>query len=320
MMSTKSKQDKPRSSIKISQNFIKNPGLIVKLLGKSSIASADTVYEIGTGTGLITNELAKHCRKVITVEADSSLVAKLREKFMGTENVSLIEGDFLEQSLPNESYKVFSNIPFNLTSDIVRKLVEADNPPEDSYLFVQKEAAMKLAGKPFGSQETQFSLLMKPWFELSVIHKFNKTDFQPAPAVEVVLLRIRKLPDPLVRTEERAVYRNFIVYAFNTKKPRLKKGLEDIFTHNQFKRLAKALNFELNTTPAELQFEQWRDMFEYFLVGVTAEKQQLVMDAEAQLKQQQQKLEKVHRTRTAKDWRRLCQKSDPLGKRIWTAL
>lgn len=305
MMVIKSKKDKPRSSIKFSQNFIRTPNLVTKLLDKSSITSVDTVYEIGSGTGVITAELAKHCKKVVTFEADSSLVTGLREKFVGTENVKIIGSDFLGQNLPDEPYKVFSNIPFNITADIVRKLVEADNPPEDSYLFVQKEAAMKLAGKPFGSQETQFSVLVKPWFELSVTHKFNKTDFQPAPAVEVVLLRVRKLPNPLVKTLERLTYNDFIVYSFNAKKTSLKKGLGDIFTHNQFKRLARELQFDLKATPTELRFEQWLGLFKYFLAGVIEEKQLLVQGSEAQLKQHQQRLEKVHRTRTSKDWRDL---------------
>lgn len=304
-MDIKKKLDEPRSSIKYSQNFVKSPGLVAKLLDKSSITSADTVYEIGSGTGVITAELTKYCKQVVAVEADSRLIDNLNENFNNSDNVKIIRGNFLDQSLPSQPYKIFSNIPFNITADIVRKLVEANNPPDDSYLFVQKEAAMKLAGKPYGGQETQFSVLTKPWFEFSEAHKFSKTDFQPAPAVEVVLLRVRKLPAPLVKAVERPVYSDFIVYSFNTKKASLRKGLEDIFTHNQFKRLARELHFDLKATPTELGFEQWLGLFKYFMVGVIEEKQQLVRGAKAQQKQQQQKMEKVHRTRTAKDWRDL---------------
>lgn len=289
-----------KNSIKYSQNFIKSSGLIAKLLSKSSITSTDTVCEIGAGTGLITAELAKHSKQVLAFEADSRLATNLRQKFATTENVKLVEGDFLKQELPSQPYKVFSNIPFNITADIVRKLVEAAIPPEETYLFVQKEAAKKLVGQPFARQETQFSVLTKPWFELAVVHHFDKNDFQPAPAVEVVLLQIRKLPQPMVEAEQRQLYRDLIVYAFNAKKPILKKALDDIFTHNQFKRLAKDLHFYLQATPTELTFEQWLGLFKYFLVGVIEEKRQLVAGAEAGLKQQQKKLDKVHRTSSAR--------------------
>lgn len=289
-----------KNSIKYSQNFIKSPGLIAKLLGKSTITSADTVCEVGAGTGVITAKLAEHSKQVLAFEADGRLAANLRQKFATAENVKLIEGDFLKQELPASPYKVFSNIPFNITADIVRKLVEAASPPEDAYLFVQKEAAKKLVGQPFARQETQFSVLTKPWFELSVVHHFDKNDFQPAPAVEVVLLQIRKLAEPVVETGQKQLYRDFIVYAFNAKKPTLKKALEGILTHNQFKRLAKDLHFDLKATPTELSFEQWLGLFRYFLVGAIEEKRRLVAGAEAELKLQQMKLDKVHRTSTAR--------------------
>lgn len=291
-----------KNSIKFSQNFLKSSSLVKTLLEKTSINSEDKVYEIGPGLGVITSELAAHCKEVIAVEADTRLYQGLQEKLKNISNVKLLNNDFLAQPLSNKPYKVFSNIPFNITADIVRKLIEAKNPPLDSYLFVQMEAAKKFAGQPCGSQETQFSVLTKPWFDIDVIYKFQRTDFKPMPAVDVVLLRIEQLENPLVDEASKESYQDFIVFAFNATKPNLNKGLHRIFTYNQFKRLAKDLGFSIDVKPSELDLRQWIGLFSYYSSGVAKEKKQLILGAYSKLKRQQSGLEKVHRTEIAKDW------------------
>jgi len=291
-----------KDSIKFSQNFLRSSTLIKTLLEKTSINSEDKVYEIGPGLGVITSELVAHCKEVIAVEADTRLYQGLKEKFKNIPNIKLVNNDFLARPLPSEPYKVFSNIPFNITADIVRKLIEAKNPPLDSYLFVQMEAAKKFAGQPSGPQETQFSVLAKPWFDIDVVYKFQRTDFKPMPAVDVVLLRIEQLENPLIDEVNKESYQDFIVFAFNATKPNLSKGLDKIFTYNQFKRLAKDLNFGIDVKPSELDLRQWIGLFSYYSSGVVEEKKQLILGVYSRLKRQQSRLEKVHRTGLAKDW------------------
>jgi len=288
------------SQIKYSQNFLRNPRLVEELVGKSSIASNDLVYEIGPGKGIITEQLAKKCAKVIAIEKDRKLYEKLKEKFSGNQKVEIKHGDFLNWHLPRQGeYKIFSNIPFNLTADIVTKITATLNPPKDAYLIIQKEAAKKFAGLPYG-KERQYSLLLKPWFEFKILYHFKNTDFYPIPQVSVVLLQIKKREEPLVEKEQARLYRDFIVYGFNQWKPTLEKSLKKIFTHEQFKRLSKNLGFERTAQPTDLTFEQWLGLFKYFLTGVEEKKKELIYGAEATLKQQQARLQKIHRTRFKK--------------------
>lgn len=294
-----------KASIKYSQNFIKDINLVARLIEQSSITQDDLVLEIGAGSGVITSALVRQAKAVVAVEADTRLVGRLHEKFQNIANLTLVEGDFLLQSLPTEEYKVFANIPFNITADLVRKLIEAPNPPLDAYLFMQKEAAEKIGGKPISKDETQFSILSKPWFSYAVVHNFRKNDFQPAPAVDVVLLHIKKYPEPMIEESQSSLYRDFVIYAFNAKKPNLRKALELVLTYNQIKRLSKDLQFDLNSTPTQLTFNQWLGLFKYFTVGVIDAKKQLVIGAEAHLSKQQDKLQKIRRTRIAKDWNKL---------------
>ena len=132
-----------------SQNFLVNPTLVSELVKRSGIKPDDLVYEIGPGRGIITEQLAKNCQQVIAIEHDKKLFSELIVKFRVLKNIKLISGDFLKFDLPSTGhYKIFANIPFDLTAEIINKLTMASNPPTVSYLIVQEEAARKYAGQP----------------------------------------------------------------------------------------------------------------------------------------------------------------------------
>src|SRR2546421_7074876 len=125
-----------QKSVLYSQNFLKSPTLVCQLLDKCDIGSDDTVYEIGPGRGIITELLAQRCRQVIAIEKDPQFVDTLRPNIAGRANIKLLQGDFLEYRLPTNHYKVFANIPFNITSAIVTHLTTARVPPDDTYLIM----------------------------------------------------------------------------------------------------------------------------------------------------------------------------------------
>lgn len=291
-----------RKSVIYSQNFTVNPSLVGELIERSSISQDDIVYEIGPGTGIITNELAKRCKKVVAIEIDKNLAKKLQIKFINVPNVEVFEENFLFYPLNEPKYKVFSNIPFNITAAIIKKLTEAKNLPIDIFLFVQHDAAKKFLGAP-NAKETQLSLLLKPIFELSITHQFKRNDFRPIPNVDIVLLRIKKREKSMVKHQNEKLYRDFIIYGFNAWKPSLKEGLKKIFTDYQFLRLAKDLGFSSSAKPTDLNFSQWLGLFNFFTKGADISKKSLIKGSEDKLRNQQAELDKIHRTRMAKDWR-----------------
>ena len=227
-----------RKSIKYSQNFLKDISLIKQLIDKSTLNSSDVVYEIGAGKGIITKILASKCKEVIAIETDPTLVEELKKKFSESLNIKIVDSNFLNFDLPKHAYKVFSNIPFNITSDVVRKLIFAPMPPSDSYLIIQKEAALKFSGYPYSS-ESLFSVLIKPWFKPNLMHTFRKNDFLPKPSVDTVLYRLTKREKPLIEERESQLYKDFVSYVFNRSVPNLKKGLGKIFTNSQLSNLKK---------------------------------------------------------------------------------
>ena len=164
------------------------------LIGHSNIKKRDLVVEIGAGSGVITSALSKRCRQVIAVETDYETAEKLRANLAkyNIENVTVVEQDFLEFQLPAEPYKVFANPPFHLSSVIVHKLLEADNPPESFYLILQKQFALKLlnTGRHYTSQ-LGLALIQK--YQTKIRYPLRPTDFTPPPAVPTVLFEAKKI-------------------------------------------------------------------------------------------------------------------------------
>jgi 23S rRNA (adenine-N6)-dimethyltransferase len=176
----------------LSQHFLRGPKLAGFLIGHSNIKKRDIVIDIGAGSGVITAALSRRCRQVIAIEPDCETVEKLRKNISKCENVTVIEQDFMEYELPTEGdYKIFANPPFHLSSAILHKLDEAENPPVAIYLILQKQFALKLLNndRHYTSQlGKQLFVHYAPRIRLPMKPEY----FTPPPAVPTVLLELKR--------------------------------------------------------------------------------------------------------------------------------
>ena len=285
--------DQP-GNIRHSQNFLRDSRLVAALLDQSDVAHDATVYEIGPGKGIITEQLARRYRRVVAIEKDPQLATQLLRAFADRPNVTIHEVDFLRHPLPRQPYSVFANIPFNITSAIVTKLTSAPNPPDLAYLAMQREAAAMFLGQP---RATLRAALLYPWFELEIVHRFKRADFTPAPRVDVVLLRLRKRGPPLITRADRQTYRDFVTYCFTAWRPTLSATLNDLFTPRQLIALRRELAFDLDVPPTTLRCEQWLRLFSFAKSAGADRALQMIAGSERRLNQRQQQIHKVHRTR-----------------------
>lgn len=289
-----------RNRIKYSQNFLKDSNLVENLLSRSSIGENDVVFEIGAGQGIITQQLVKKANKVIAFEIDSNLSQKLKVRFPNKDTVEIINQDFLQYELPKYEYKVFSNIPFNLTASIIKKLAFSNNPPADSYLIVQKEAAQKFVGKPIITNNSLVSILIQSHFEFSMFHEFRKDDFFPRPMVDTVMVRLFRTETPKISTEETSLFYDFVTFGFNQFEPNILKGLSKVMNANAINEVANRKHFSVSVKPSQLDVNNWVDLFEKFnLVGNKSK----VLGSYKRLLVQQSTLEKINRTRLDKNWK-----------------
>ena len=188
-----------------------------ELIGHTTIKRSDTVYDIGAGSGVISSKLAGRCKQVIAIEIDKKTADILRKNMKEYANVTVKEADFLEIQLPQEPYKIFANIPFHLSSAILRKITKASNPPIDAYIIVQKQFANKLLPDHRGFS-SQLGMILGVRFTFKIRKRLNRTDFWPHPNVDTVLLEIKHRDVPLVPKEQIQAYEKFIETHFTIPK------------------------------------------------------------------------------------------------------
>lgn len=275
--------------IHYSQNYLICNELIDRLLQQSSIRSNDEVLDIGAGKGIITKSLLNLGCRVIAVELDQKNILYLKKQFENKKRCTLLFGDFMELPLPEGKYKIFSNIPFFITSNILNKITQAKNPPIDTYLILQKQAAMKYCG---AMETTLKSLLLKPRFNMMIVHQFSRNDFSPRPNVDVVLLRIQKRNVDELTIKEFEAYRNFICYCYKNNKTFPKR----IFTYRQLKELRKRHGIT-NYRTSQMGYEEWIILFRCFLQYVSDEKKSQVRGSYSQYLLQESLLKKQYRNR-----------------------
>lgn len=281
--------------IRFSQNFLQSSTLVKSLLAKTNITDKDTVYDIGAGKGIIASALSSKCHTVVAVEADYKLVGILQKNLQDYSNVLVYEGDFLSLPLPKTPYKVFANIPFNMSADILHKLVDGNSPPISSYLVVQKEFAKKLTTER-KNYNSQLAVLLGVQYKVRIIEEINPNNFYPIPKVTSVFLEILKRQSPLVPTQDLQLFRNFVIYAYNAFKPTVLEALLPIFAKNEFTRAAKDLKFSTNSTPTQLNLRQWIGLFELALKS-RQKLESLVHNYEELLDKKHTTRTKLHRTR-----------------------
>ena len=288
---------RPTSTLWRTQNFLRRTTPIERLIARSGLDPSDVVYDIGAGAGVLTALLARRVGRVIAIEKDEALVRQLRLRFADRPNVTVRHADFMEYRLPRAPYKVVANPPFDITAAIVTKLTSAVMPPDDVLLALQAEAAERYCGSP---RETLASLLLAPFFEATIVHRFRRDDFVPAPGVDVVMLRLRKRGPPLVGDQHRRLYRDFVVSGFTAWRPSIGTALERRLGAHVAHRLLAAVPLDRDRRPSDVPFAIWLRLFDLFS-HLPAALHRRVQGAEERLSRQHARLQKRHRTRAPRD-------------------
>jgi 23S rRNA (adenine-N6)-dimethyltransferase len=282
--------------VQYSQNFLHNRKLVANLVQRTGIDEHDVVLEIGPGRGIITRELAEHSAHVLAIEKDPVSTRHLQQRFNGVGNVTVFAADFLDFPLPATAFKVFSNIPYNITAAIVGKLTTGVAPPLDTWLVLQREAAAKLTGQP---RQTLTSLKLMPLFDLSIEHTFRRTDFRPTPAVDSVLLRIHKRTNSLVSDPEIDRFHDFVTAVFTAWKPNLREALQNVLPVEVVKDLDHALTEWLLAKPGDVPAHVWITAFQHLARPGIESHWRKIDGASHRLAHQQGTLKKDHRSRTS---------------------
>jgi len=178
------------------QNFLVSDAILKKILETANLKKSDVVLEVGPGIGTLTQELAKKAKKVIAIEKDGKLVEILRENLKDFKNIEIIENDILKLNpkfhpLDSKSYKVVADIPYYITSPLIRRFLELKNPPKEMLLMVQKEVAKRICEKP--PEMSLLAVSVQFYAKPKIISYVSRNCFWPRPKVDSAILQLTLL-------------------------------------------------------------------------------------------------------------------------------
>jgi len=261
-----------RPNKSLGQNFLVDESALQRVVEAADIQPGEEVLEIGAGLGGLTRLLAVKARRVVAVELDGRLIPPLKEVLATFSNVQVVEGDILgldPLDLMKETdtgqvstYLVVANIPYYITSALMRHLLEADQPPQRLVLTVQREVAERMCAKP--GEMSLLSLSVQVYGKPEVIMRINASAFYPPPKVDSAVVRVDLYHNPVIPG---FLLNNFFRLAkagFHQKRKTLRNALAGgmHWSPQQAEAVLSAAGIDWNRRAQTLYLEEWRRLAE----------------------------------------------------------
>ncbi|MUN07564.1 23S ribosomal RNA methyltransferase Erm [Agromyces luteolus] len=216
------------------------------------------IVELGAGGGALTRALARLDRPLTAVELDPRRAAALRRELGGTATV--VQADVLRWPLPREPFVLVGNVPFHLTTAILRRILDADRW-RSAILLTQWEVARRRCGVGGASMLTVQSA---PWYRFTLDRRVPARAFRPVPSVDGGVFRIDRRPEPLARTPERRAYRAWVGDVFQGPG----RGLVQVLgrtsrpiTAGAARRMLRDRGIAADTPPSRLTTDDWLELW-----------------------------------------------------------
>jgi 16S rRNA (adenine1518-N6/adenine1519-N6)-dimethyltransferase len=211
----------------LGQNFLQDPLALEKIVSAAEIQLSDTVLEIGPGLGSLTRYLAVSAKEVVAVELDENLLPPLKAVLSPYQNVRLVPGDILKLSpkdlkLEND-YIVVANIPYYITSAVIRHLLESEVTPRRIVLTVQKEVAQRICAEP--GDLSLLALSVQIYGKPHIAAHIPADAFFPAPKVDSAVLIIDIYSIPRIKEDLLNTFFKLIKAGFSQKRKTLRNSL-----------------------------------------------------------------------------------------------
>lgn len=211
----------------LGQNFLLDPVALRRIVEAAEIDPAGTVLEIGPGLGSLTRYLALAARRVVAVELDPDLLSPLRAVLANTENVTIIEGDILAQDpaalVGEPGYQVVANIPYYITSALIRHLLEAPVRPSRLVLTVQREVAERICAGP--GDLSLLALSVQVYGQPRIAARIPAGAFYPPPKIDSSVVRIDLYPEPRIPAGQLDIFFKLAKAGFSQKRKTLRNSL-----------------------------------------------------------------------------------------------
>ena len=222
-----------RAKKSLGQHFLIDSGVLRKIVDAAELGPKDTVVEVGPGLGVLTAELAKRAGRVIAIELDDNLSAALKQSLPWASNLTVVHDDVLkvETSVLLESsgisatddYKVVANLPYYITSAVLRHFLEGERRPALMVVMVQKEVAKAITALP--GQMSLLSVSVQLYGVARIVSNVSAHSFLPPPKVDSAILKIMLHPRPFIAAEDTSSFFDVVRAGFCANRKQLINSL-----------------------------------------------------------------------------------------------
>lgn len=249
---------------KLGQHFLNNPVVARSLVEAADVAKGDPVVEIGPGTGALTKELLKTGARVIALEKDPTLVAKLHRTFVQEISINaltLIETDVRDfdptsYGLEATRYSLAANIPYYITGEIIRQFLTTNTQPRTIALLIQKEVAERIVAR--NGKESILSLSVKVYGTPRVVRKVSAGNFTPPPSVESAILAITDISKTAFRDMREDKFFKIVRAGFASKRKVLRSNLARAFGAEHVMRAMSECGVPVNARAEDVPLQAWQ--------------------------------------------------------------
>lgn len=248
------------------QHFLHNKKIVRELIDLAQIEIDDLVFDLGAGKGALTTVLCEKAGKVLAVEYDEKLVHYLQGTFRHQPNVKIIHQDILQLVLPKTPFKVVASIPYAITTDIMKLLL---NRPSSGFrggaILMEKGAAKRFTSS---FVKDPYVILWRMWFDIEYKKGVSRNNFSPPPSVDSAMITIKRKKHPLIPMKDHGLFWGLATYVLKDPHAAIDWALRGIFTPPQLKRLRKSLKIHIETPVGRLSEQQWKILFETMVTYV----------------------------------------------------
>ena len=214
----------------LGQHFLTDTSVLERIADAAQLTGSETVIEIGPGRGALTDILIARAGRLIAIEYDRALAAKLVERYAGRNDVEIVQADVLSVdfgSLTGGPFRLVGNVPYYITTPIIFQALEPVRPDLAVYL-VQREVADRLVAPPGGKQYGALTVNVGAVAHAEILFHVPATAFRPAPKVESAVVRITSRADPVVPPALEQAFRAFVQATFTMRRKQMQRILRSL--------------------------------------------------------------------------------------------
>lgn len=252
------------------QNFLVNQGVVNTIINAAKLKKDDIVLEIGPGLGAITVELCKKAEKVVAVEQDREFMPILKQLTTVNSNLEVINSDVfklkLAEKFKNREYKLVSNLPFNITSLVLRNFLEYLPKPSKIVVLIQKEVAERVVAEP--GKMSALSVATQLFGNPKIIEIIEKISFYPEPEVDCAILSIDVYSEEQLALKKLQIkpFFELIHHGYAARRKKLTNNLANGYqiSKPEVEEKLKQVHLNVNCRPQDLSVKQWLALFDAF--------------------------------------------------------